>query len=231
MTISIVIPAYNEEKYIGETIRSINALDRKPDEIIVVDANSSDKTKSIAYKLGAKIITVEHRGIGYARQMGLKSASGDIVAFTDADTIVRHDWLNKIVESLNKPGVSCVYSEFWVPDGWFPYRFFINFLQPLYIPVFHFLGIPLAPGQNTAFWKNKAIEAGGYPVDFTIAEDLEMARRLKTVGKVVYRFDNFVISAGRRGNEGWPLLWRVFKAYWQYAFTRQGDKIGFPDIR
>lgn len=231
MKVSIVVPAYNEEKYIGKTLESLDKLDRRADEVIVIDGGSTDKTAVVARKLGAKVVTVPHRGIGFARQKGLEAATGDIIAFTDADSTVPHDWTTKIIETLSRPGVAAVYSEFWVPDGWWLYRFFINVLQPLYIPIFHFLGSSLAPGQNTAFWRAKAIEAGGYPVDFKIAEDLEMAHRLKRVGKVVYRPDNFVTSSGRRGDEGWPLIARVIKAYWYYTTTKRADKIGFPDIR
>ena len=231
MKVSVVIPAYNEEKYLGRTIESIQTLDRKPDEIIVIDGGSTDATVAVAKQYGAIPITVEHRGIGYARQKGLEAANGDIIAFTDADTIVLHDWLTKIIDTLNKPGVVAVYSGFHVPDGWFPYWFFINFIQPLALLFYHAIGIPMAPGQNTSFWKKSAVQAGGYPEDFKIAEDLEMARRLKKVGKVVYRFDNYVISSGRRGDEGFGLVTRVIKAFWYYFTTRRADKIGFPDIR
>lgn len=231
MKVSVVIPAYNEEKYLGATLESIQQLDRKPDEVIIIDGGSTDNTVEVAKRYGAIPITVPHRGIGFARQKGLEAASGDIVAFTDADTIVPHFWLTKIIESLSRPGVVGVYSEFSVPNGWLPYRLFTNVFQPIYIPILHFLGVSLAPGQNTAFWKQKALEAGGYPTDFKIAEDLEMARRLKKVGKLVYRWDNFVTSSGRRGDEGPPLLRRVFKAYTYYFFTKKADRIGFPDIR
>src|SRR5512143_1531574 len=96
MTISVVIPAYNEEKYLPRTLESLKKLDRKPDEIVVVDGGSTDKTASIAREHGATVITVAHRGIGFARDKGLMKATGDIVAYTDADTVVPHDWLTKI---------------------------------------------------------------------------------------------------------------------------------------
>lgn len=231
MTISVVIPAYNEEKYLPKTLESLKTLDRRPDEVIVIDGGSTDDTANVARDHRARLITIDHRGIGYARQKGLEAATGDIVAFTDADTVVSRDWLTKIETALAHPGVVGVYSGFRVPDGWFPYWFFINYIQPISSLFSHYVGIPMAPGQNTAFLRTKGLEVGGYPIDFKIAEDLEMARRLRTAGKLVYLSNNYVTSSGRRGDEGFSLLLRIFKAFLIYFFTRRADKIGFPDIR
>lgn len=231
MTISVVIPAYNEEKYLPRTLESLKHLTRQPDEVVVIDGGSTDKTVEAGKKYGARVVSVLHRGIGFARQKGVEAATSDIIAFTDADTLVPPDWLTKIEESLNQPGVAAVYSGFHVPDGWWPYRFFVNYLQPVSTFFFHWIGLPMAPGQNTSFWKAKALTAGGYPTEFKIAEDLEMARRIRKVGKLVYRWDNFVTSSGRRGSEGFPLFVRIFKVFWIYFTTRRADKIGFPDIR
>src|SRR5437879_410088 len=103
MKISVVIPAYNEEEYLPKTLASLQAMDRKPDEVIIVDASSTDHTGQVIKKFGAKHILVQHRGIGFARQKGLEAATGDIVACTDADTTVPHNWLTRITETLSKP--------------------------------------------------------------------------------------------------------------------------------
>lgn len=231
MTVSVVIPAYNEEKYLPKTLESIGKLDRKPDEVVVIDGNSTDRTSEVAKEHGAKCIVVEHRGIGYARQKGVENALGDIIAFTDADTLVPHDWLTNIIHALEKEGVVGVYGGFSVVDGWLPYRILINYIQPVVLEFYHLIGVPMAAGQNTAFWKSKALEAGGYPIEFKVAEDTEMARRLKKVGKVVFLRHNPVLSSGRRGNEGFPFFWRLFKSFIIYFVTRRADKLGFPDMR
>jgi glycosyltransferase involved in cell wall biosynthesis len=231
MKISVIIPAYNEEKYLPVTLESLQKLDRKPDEVIVVDGASTDKTVEVAQKYGAIPITVEHRGIGYARQKGLEKATGDIIAYTDADTVVPHDWLTKIEESLTKTGVSCVFGTFRVPDGWLPYRFFVNVMQPINNQFLFWLGVPMAAGQNIAFWKDKAVAAGGFPADYKIAEDIEMARRLSRQGKLIFRQNLIVTSSGRRGNEGFAMFTRAFKAFFLYFVFRRADKIGFPDMR
>ena len=202
MTISIIIPAYNEEKFLPDTLKSIQNLIRKPDEVIIVDGGSTDNTAIIGKSFNTKVITVEHRGIGYARQKGLEKATCDIVAYTDADTIVPRDWLSKIEESLSGPEVSAVYSGYYVTNSWFIYWYFINYIQPFIFHIGYLLNMYFGGGQNIAFWKNKGIKSGGFPVDFKSVEDFEILKRLKTVGKVIYRTDNFVNSSGRRGSEG-----------------------------
>ena len=231
MTISVVIPAYNEEKYIPDTLNSLKKLDRLPDEIIVVDGDSTDKTAQVARQFGAKVIIVAHRGIGFARQKGVEAAKGEIIAFTDADTTIPHDWLTKIEATLTRPGVVGVFGTFRIPSGWWVYRVWINVFQPIANQILYWFGMPMAAGQNIAFLKDTAIAVGGFPTDFKIAEDMEMARRLKTKGKVVFRQDLVVLSSGRRGDEGVALIWRTFKAFTYYFFFRRADKIGFPDIR
>ena len=231
MKISVVIPAYNEEKYLPKTLESIARLDRKPDEVVVIDGGSTDKTADVARKLGATVITIEHRGIGFARQKGIEAASGDVIAFTDSDTIVPANWLTIIEETLSKSGVVGVFGTFRVPDGWWMYRYYVNLIQPIFNRIYYLFGIPMAPGQNISFWKEQAMVVGGFPVDFKIAEDIEMARRLQTVGKVAFRTDLVVTSSGRRGNEGPGLMLRVTKAFLLYFVFRKANTVGFPDVR
>jgi glycosyltransferase involved in cell wall biosynthesis len=231
MTISVVIPAYNEEKLLPATLKSLSVLERKPDEVIVVDASSTDKTAAIARKYGATVITVPHYTVGYSREIGLEKASGDILAYTDADTIHPKDWLIKIEQALTQPGVSCVFGTFRVPDGPWAYKFYINVIQPVANQLWYWVGIPMATGQNLAFWRKKALAVGGIPKNFKIAEDIEIARRLQKVGKVVLRQDLVVIASGRRGNEGWSLLFRIPRVFFLYFIFRKAHVVGFPDVR
>lgn len=231
MTISVVIPSYNEENYLPRTLDSLKKLDRKPDEVIVVDGGSTDATVKVAREHGADVIIVPHRGIGFARDKGLNKAKGDIVAFTDADTIVPHDWLTKIEETLVQPGVVGVFGGFRVPDGWWVYRWYVNYIQPWLNQVYYWFGIYMAPGQNMAFIRKTGLEVGGFPEDYKIAEDIEMVTRLRKKGKVVLRQDLIVLSSGRRGNEGPSMMVRIFKAFFLYFFFKKANRIGFPDMR
>lgn len=100
MKISVIVPAYNEEKAIEACLESLKNQIEKPYEIIVVDNNSSDKTAEIAKKFGVKIIKEKRQGRIFARDTGFNAAKGDIVARTDADTRVPPDWTKRIREAF-----------------------------------------------------------------------------------------------------------------------------------
>jgi len=231
MKISVVIPALNEEKLLPKTLTSLASLDRKPDEIIIVDASSTDQTVSVAKKMGATVITVPKSTIGFSRQKGIEHASGDVIAFTDADAILPHDWLNRIERALSKPGIVGYFGGFRVFDGPPLYRFFINVIQPMINRMMFFVfRMPMATGQNMAFYKKTALAVGGIPTNFRMAEDIEIARRLMTSGKIVFTQSEYVSASGRRGFEK-GLFIRVFKVFFLYFLFRKADTIGFPEVR
>lgn len=99
MKISVIIPAYNEEKGIAKTIKRIP---KEVFEIIVVDNNSTDKTAEVAKKLGAKVIKETRQGYGYALQKGFAVARGDIIVTTDADGQYPEEKILELVDYLQK---------------------------------------------------------------------------------------------------------------------------------
>lgn len=93
---SLVIPALNEEKYLPRLLDSVKEQKLQPDEIIVADANSTDKTVEIAKSYGCRI--VEGGGFAYGRNSGAGSANADIIIFLDADGVLPSDkFFNRIV--------------------------------------------------------------------------------------------------------------------------------------
>ncbi len=100
MKVSVVIPAYNEEKYIKACIDSIINQQEPADEIIVVNNNSTDSTVDIAGQYPVRIVNEEEQGMIQARNRGFNEAQYDIIARTDADTIVPPDWIAKIKKTF-----------------------------------------------------------------------------------------------------------------------------------
>src|ERR1035437_9659082 len=95
MKLSLIIPAYNEEKYIGACLEhAIKNSKGKFSEIIVIDNASTDKTAEVARKFnGVKVIRENEKGVTKARQRGLKESPGDILAYIDADTRMPEKWI------------------------------------------------------------------------------------------------------------------------------------------
>jgi glycosyltransferase involved in cell wall biosynthesis len=102
MKVSVVIPAYNEEKYLEECLQSILDQTDKPDEIIVVDNNCTDKTVEIAKKYNARVVTEAIQGMIPARNKGYDCAKYEIIARTDSDTHVPKNWIELIKENFAK---------------------------------------------------------------------------------------------------------------------------------
>ena len=99
MKISVVIPAYNEEKYIRNSLNSLKQQVEQPDEIIIVDNLSQDKTILIAKEFNVKVIEGRTKGIGHARSIGFDTVQNEIIARCDADTVVPSNWIKKIKQN------------------------------------------------------------------------------------------------------------------------------------
>jgi glycosyltransferase involved in cell wall biosynthesis len=111
--VSVVIPAYNAERYLGESIESVLAQDYSPLETIVVDDGSSDGTAAVARSYpGVKLIVQENAGPAAARNRGFAASRGEFVAFHDADDTLPPEKLSvQIAEMLTDPRVGCVVAE------------------------------------------------------------------------------------------------------------------------
>jgi glycosyltransferase involved in cell wall biosynthesis len=104
--ISVIVPVYNEVKHIRETLEAIKNQVYANIELIVVDNGSTDGTGEIAREYTSKVIREERQGISIARNRGAAEATGNIIVFVDADTIVPEGMAEGIVDSVNR-GYSC----------------------------------------------------------------------------------------------------------------------------
>ncbi len=99
--LSIIIPAYNEEKDIAECLNSLKKQTYTNFEIILVDDGSTDNTINVAKKFKAvKILKQNHQGPGKARNLGARNSSGEILIFVDADMTFDKDYLKNLIKPL-----------------------------------------------------------------------------------------------------------------------------------
>ncbi|HLC91926.1 MAG TPA: glycosyltransferase family 2 protein [Candidatus Saccharimonadales bacterium] len=109
LSISIVIPVYNEERYIKSCLDAIAAQTVKPLEVIVVDNNCTDRTVDLARQYPfVKIVKESVQGRTKARNAGFNAASGDIIGRIDADSVIIPGWLERVHQDFNDPSVQGV---------------------------------------------------------------------------------------------------------------------------
>lgn len=97
LRISLVIPAYNEEQYLGACLDAVAAQTVMPDEVIVVNNNSTDRTTEIAQQYPFVTLLHEKRpGLRFTRNTGMDAATGDVIGRIDADTILKPNWCEEL---------------------------------------------------------------------------------------------------------------------------------------
>jgi glycosyltransferase involved in cell wall biosynthesis len=202
--ISVIIPAFNEEKFLGNCLFSLKEQDFKDFEIIVVDNNSTDKTREIAKEFGAILVSEKKQGVAFARNKGAKIAKGEILVFTDADTILPKDWLSRIQKEFERDkeliafGGSC---EFY--SGPISARISSKFLlKPFLILDKFFSGGFNLMGCNMAIKREAFLEVGGFNENLKLNEDVEISYRLREIGKVKFDLNFKVKTSGRRFRHG-----------------------------
>jgi peptidoglycan-N-acetylglucosamine deacetylase len=200
--VSVIIPAYNEEKVITSTVERILKSDYRDLEIIVIDDGSRDKTAEIMKaKFGAEpkvtLVSVENGGKAKALNIGLARASGEVLVALDADTEFDRDTVARLVRWFADPKVGAVAGNAKVGNRvnmitrWQALEYIVA--QNLERRALAALGtLTVIPGAVGA-WRRKALEeCGGFPSD-TLAEDQDLTIGMQRAGYQV-RFDGTAIA-------------------------------------
>jgi glycosyltransferase involved in cell wall biosynthesis len=197
MKVSVVVPVYNEERYLGRCLDALSNQTQKPDEIIVVDNNSTDNSVKIAKKYPVRIIKEKEQGISYARNAGFDAAKYPIIARADADVEVMPNWIERIKKDFANENIDAVAGTVYFPDSFGVWG--NNLVLDL---------IKLAQkGQKTMFGLNMAISKKAWEKIRTyvnmdnkkVHEDMDLALWLnKANGKIVYDKKFIVKRSSRR---------------------------------
>jgi len=204
-SVSVVIPAYNEEEYLPSCLESIRKQDYAAEyEVIVVDNASTDNTTKIALDWGAKVVYESKRSPACARQKGVEAATGEIIAFIDADTQAPACWLSTILSRfVREPGTVVISGPYAYCDAGriakiASYCNFISIItDQLFRKAFHKGGAIW--GCNFAVRRSALFEVGGFDTSIRFyGEEYELSLRLKKVGKggIIPRL--FVLTSARR---------------------------------
>jgi rSAM/selenodomain-associated transferase 2 len=188
--ISVVIPALNEEESMGSCIEAIRQSDEMA-EIIVVDGGSSDRTREISESFqGVKVISAG-RGRGLQMNEGALVASGDVLLFLHADTILQEGWSRSMNTLLQDSSVAGGAFTFEISPPGIRYRCIEGWVK-LRCSLFK-----LPYGDQAIFVRRDVFKnIGGYK-QIPLMEDVNLVERLKGEGRIVIS-DRRAVTSGRR---------------------------------
>lgn len=225
MRVSFVVPAFNEEAYLEACLQSIlreGEACGEPVEIVVVNNASTDRTREVAERFPGVIVVDEPRkGLTFARQAGLNATTGLLVANVDADSRLTPGWLRRVLHAFEQqPNLVALSGPLVYYD-----------LQPLQrelVRVFYVLAWgtyvmnryilrvgSMVQGGNFVVTRQALRQIGGFNLGITFyGEDTDIARRLNSVGEVLFTFQLKMFSSARRlRKEG------IFTMAWRYSIN------------
>ena len=226
MKLSIVIPAYNEENYIGQCLESIATEQARGDfdvEIIVVNNASVDRTGEVARSFSfVRVVDEPRKGLVRARQTGYEASIGDLIANVDADTLMPEGWIGRVFKEFesdsNLVALSGPYIYYdlsfitnWSVLFWYRMGKIVGFFNTLITR----RSETMLQGGNFVLRRSALEQAGGFDLNFDFyGEDSAIARKMSSQGKVKFTFHLSMYTSGRRLRaEG------VFTMAWKYGIN------------
>ncbi|GGA37047.1 glycosyltransferase family 2 protein [Pelagibacterium lentulum] len=221
--LAFVIPAYNEEKLIGQCLEAIGReLDRSKvaAEVVVVNNASVDRTAEIAASYDfVKVVDETKKGLVHARNAGFNATTAELVANIDADTMLPEGWIDTVIAEFEKDdqlvALSGPYHYYDLPmHKRALVKIFYGASYLIYLINRFVLKVgSMIQGGNFVFTRTAWTKAGGYDLSITFyGEDTDIAVRLSRIGKVKWTFGLPMLTSGRRlAEEG------VFRTGWIYV--------------
>ncbi|MCP4117299.1 MAG: glycosyltransferase [Desulfobacteraceae bacterium] len=184
MDVSIIIPAFNEEKNISLCLDSIfeNNFPRNRFEVIVVDNGSTDRTRDVVSAYDVTLLRDDDKNISGLRNMGALSAKGEVIAFVDADCIVSPSWLSAAEKYFDTPGIVAwgtppliPENPTWVQNAWYLVRQKENKIQE----------VDWLESMNLFVRNDLFKEIGGFNESLITAEDVDFSYRISEFGTII----------------------------------------------
>ncbi len=244
MRVSFVVPAFNEEAYVGACLQSILREAEacgEPVEIIVVNNASTDRTREVALQFaGVTVVDEPRKGLTYARQAGLDASTGHLVANVDADSRLTPGWLQKVLTAFKANPKLLALSGPLVYYDLRPLqrqlvRIFYGLAWTTYVLNRYVLRVgSMVQGGNFVVTRAALKQIGGFNLGITFyGEDTDIARRLNSVGEVLFTFRLPMFSSARRlRKEGiLTMAWRYSVNYLWTTFHEKPFTQDYIDIR
>lgn len=218
--VSIIVPVYNRADEIGACIESLLNLDYPPAkrEIIVVDDGSQDHTPAVVRGYEVRLVSMPcNAGQSAARNLGVTSAAGEIVAFIDSDCTADRLWLRDLLPYLNDPRIALVGGKVEAHDR----KTWLDRYETTHSALHMGSKIRLGAASHSDFYvptcnllvRKQAFEAvGGLDESLRVGEDVDLCWRLKANG---YR--GIYVPKGTVRHRHRNRLWSNFKRRYDYG--------------
>src|SRR5438477_7703051 len=240
-SVTVLIPAHNEERVIVQTITSVLASDLKDLRIIVVNDGSADRTgelldENFSRQPRVRIIHQVNRGKAAALNLAMSLADTDIVVTIDADTEIEPDAISKLVRHFSDPKVGAVAGNVKVGNRsrWLTRWQALEYItsQNMEKRAFDLLNcITVVPGALGA-WRKKAIEAAGGITADTVAEDADLTIAIRRLGWRI-GYDEQAIAwteapetAGALIRQRFRWTFGTLQSFWKHSDTLFRPKYG-----
>lgn len=223
--ISIIVPAYNAEKYIARCLEGLRAQENVRDEceIIVVDDGSADATREIAQGLGVRVLQQANRGAAAARNLGAQNARGDIVLFLDGDCEPDPNWIASMLAPFTEPIVVGTGGMKQTRQRGLMPRFIQAEFDYRYDQVRLHRYIDFIDSGTAAYRREIFLKNNGFDTTLMDAEDVELSFRLAEEGhKMAFAAKAIVY------HEHPSSVWEYVRRKFMYAFWRSAVYARFP---
>ncbi len=237
MKISVVIPAYNEEKYLSTCLESLKKQTFHDFEIIVVNNNSTDKTAEVAKKYGVHVIQEPKKGVGAARKKGFAQAKGEIIVSTDADCTFPKNWLEKIHQSFAKDKkIIALYGISALDDNSNIKKLLSRVGTRTFFQINDWLKKKQFTGCNLAVKKTEYNKTSGFDPDIRICEDADLCKKLMKIGKVLFVPHLLVYTSARRFKDSsiktlYGYMKLYYNMWWNPRKNHSDTMVDMTDIR
>jgi glycosyltransferase involved in cell wall biosynthesis len=225
--VSLVIPAYNEERYLKAVLDSVAAQTTMPNEVIVVDNNSTDGTAAVAKSYHfVRLIAETQQGIGPARHTGFLSAKSELIATIDADTLLEPNWVETVIQYFSvHDEVAAITGKCYFYD--FPMKRLLSALQTF---AYEYLQ-GIISGTTTLWGSNMVIRKSVWddvianqPIP-VINEDIDMSLKIHRAGFSIKRLPNLVAHVSLlRGHRSLKRIYNYLRP-WPQTYVNNGMRI------
>jgi glycosyltransferase involved in cell wall biosynthesis len=224
--ISVVIPAHNEESYLGPTLETLRRQNYGWFEVIVVANGCTDATAEVARGRCHRLIVLSQKNLGVARNLGARMAQGELLFFLDADTTVEPMTLRRVAEDFTRQDAAGTMQG--RPNRReFKYRLVYalkNFL--------HASSLHRGSSGVIICWKDYFVQAGGFDEKLEVRENSHLIRRLRRFGRYRYIGDIAATTSMRRYEQrGFGRVIWLWITLWAHSLFRDLRQQHYETVR